>query len=244
MIATNRRNIINFAILAAIAPAAWPRAVLAQDAPRLIAPPATQLIFSRQIDRDLRGEATLSVKREYTIAFARFAGGFVVDGAQTGVEIVAPPKLEPFAQLERQRVDVGLFPLWLSPFGKILPEQPLSEGEEPMGEAVAEARRQIATQTMPEDERSELSELFATIDEAGLRMTARMPNDLFAPSASAQIDEHAVTLASGDQGKIITNFSGERDMASGLMRRAAREVVTEIGADRRRTLETWEMRAL
>ena len=53
--------------------------------------------------RELRGGDTIAVTRSFSVRFVPLpAGGHEVEGEQVGIEVAAPEKMAPFAELERK----------------------------------------------------------------------------------------------------------------------------------------------
>lgn len=242
MSARDRRNVLRLALAAAIAPALASRRALADPGSgRLIAPPTGEMRFRRVLSRDMARGYRMVVHREFAVAFRSFAGGFMVEGEQVLADVEAPPALSAFAELEAARHENGLFPLALDPFGHILSADHALPPAGEIGRALDEARRQIATQPIPESERAELQQFVRAMAEIGAGLTAHLPHDLFAPDEAPRREERSIALPTGDEGRVVTSFEGARDFGTGLMRVAEREVVTEVEGSRRRSLERWSL---
>jgi len=237
----DRRRILQFIGLATLAPAVFSRRAWASETGSLIAPPTSSMRFQRVVTRGAHDNMQISVTRQFEVRFSRFAEGFIVDGQQAMVEVVAPPGLAAFAQLERERVETELFPLALDPFGQIRTEDPIGDRAGQVERAFALATAHIEAQPLAGDERAELQQFVTALHRAGSILSSAMPADLFAPERAAWSEDRAIALPSGDIGRLVSRFDAERDHATGLMRRAMREVLTEIEGDQRRTVEHWEL---
>lgn len=240
---TNRRKMLEMLAAVAVAPTLWPRSAGARAVGALIAPPAGAMRFERAIIRQLAGGAVIAVTRRFEIGFRQFADGYMIEGTQTGVDVDAPANLAAFADLERARVETGLFPITLDPFGQILSEDPSPGRAGEVERAFAEALQQISSQSIAVGERSELQQFVSALHQAGNMLMADLPLDLFAPAESEREENRTVPLPTGDVGRVISRFDAERDAQTGLMRRASREVLTEIEGDRRHTIERWNLGA-
>ena len=238
---TERRKVLQMLAAAAVIPAFASRRVAAAESMSLIAPPAGMMQFQRSVVRGLAGGENISVTRGFAIQFVRVADGFIVDGQQISVDVSAPISLSAFAELERARVETGMFPITLDPFGQIVSDEvPASRGSEILT-AFDEALQRIASQPLPPGEHVELRQFIAALHQAGAMLTVTMPFDLFAPAESERTENRTVSLPTGDIGVVTSRFGSERDAQTGLMRHALREVMTEVEGDRRETTEQWQL---
>lgn len=240
---TDRRGAIRLALAAAIAPSlAW-RQANAQDVQGgLIAPPTHPMTYRRTVSRDLVDGNSFTVIRNFAVEFRRFSGGYMVHGQQGDVSVDAPQQLAQFADIEAARDESDMFPLALDSFGLILSrERQLTECPS-VEEAVARALAALRDQSLPQEERASFETFVAAMHVASQQITAHLPIDLFVPGRLRR-DERNIALPDGTQGRVLTSFGGERDSATGLMRAASREVVTEVDDSRRITRESWILAA-
>ena len=238
---TDRRKVLQMLAAAAVVPALSSREVAAAESLSLISPPPGMMQFQRSVVRELTGGANISVTRGFAIEFVRVADGFIVDGQQMSVEVSTPPSLSAFADLERARVETGVFPITLDPFGQIIGGHPASAQGDEIETAFAEALQQIASQPLAPGEHADLRQFITALHQAGAMLTVAMPIDLFAPANNERSENRTVSLPSGDIGIVTSRFGSERDTLTGLMRRASREVMTEVEGDRRQTTEHWRL---
>jgi len=206
-------------------------------------PPAAPMLYARRLERGLPDGAMLVVDRRFTIRFMPQAEGFRVDGEQVAVEVDAPGALAEFARIERERREAGLFPLVLDPSGAI---RGVAPGFDTRGldEAAREAVARIDSGSHPQAERERLRAFVDAVHRSANAILTELPRDLFAPVDCPRSERRAVALPGGDRGEVRLSFDAVRDPASGLMRSARREVVTEIAGDLRRTLESWTLTPL
>jgi len=237
----DRRNILKMLTAAAVVPAFAPPVAAASGSISLISPPPGAMRFQRSVIRGLVGGAQIAVTREFSISFLRFADGFIVDGRQVSVDVSAPENLSAFAALERARVETAMFPITLDPFGQIISEEPVAERAGEVQAAFDEALQQIRRQPLTFGEHAELQQFIGALHQAGASLTVAMPTDLFAPADGERSENRTVTLPTGDVGLVTSRFGSERDPHSGLLRRALREVSTEVDGDRRETVERWQL---
>ena len=241
---TDRRRALQLAIAATIAPAILSRrAMAAALAPpgRLIAPSDLPMRYTRAIARQLVDGAMLTVTREFDVRFARFAGGFMLQGQQVDARVQAPEKLAGFAALEEARDESGMFPIALDPFGQILSAQIALPPEGKLSQAVDEALARLATQPIGSDEREHLSQFLSALEQAGQQVTAYLPTDLFAPSTHSRHEAFDVALPDGSHGRVETTFESDWHAGTGLMQAARRDVTTTVADSRRGTFESWSL---
>ncbi|MCB2066138.1 MAG: hypothetical protein KDE15_05800 [Erythrobacter sp.] len=241
----NRRSALRaglqLGMAAALAPALASRSAAAQAMDRLIAPPPGEMRYTRRVTRSLGTDAHITVSRSFAVEFRQFIGGYMMHGRQLSAEVDAPAVLARFAELERARDESAMFPMALDPFGRILePDVSAPVGNE-VRQAVEIALHELAQQPIDDHERSELARFVSALQQAGQRVTALMPADLFAPTNTPRREEQRIALPDGGTGLVTTMFTGERDLATGLMRAAERDVTTEVSDSRRSTREHWSL---
>lgn len=240
---TNRRSALQLAMAAAIVPALGPVRALAAEPGQLIAPPDEPMRYSRTVARELVDGALFTVSREFTVEFRRFAGGFMLHGEQATVRVEGPDALSAFADIERSRDESGLFPLALDPFGQILSSRVALPASDQVRAAVEEALALLAEQRISNDERERASRFVAALQQAGQRVIAVLPSDLFAPTTRSRRDGRDIALPGGGHGRVETVFECERDSRTGLMRSATRNVMTSVADSTRETFERWSLTA-
>ena len=243
MTGASRRDALRLALCAAVAPMVASRAMARQQdiAGGLIAPPVTPMRYTRVVERDMVDGQVFRVTRDFEVEFRRFDAGFMLHGAQTGVATQCPDALQRFADLEAARDESALFPIALDPLGTILSAGPDPLSGEHVGDAIEEALAVLAAQPIPAVQRDMLRDFVAALHIVGQRITAHMPADLFAPAEPSRTDEQIISLPGGGEGLIRTEFTGETDTATGLLRRASRSIVTQAGDSRRTTGERWSL---
>lgn len=244
MAGMDRRQALQLAMAAAIAPGLYGGPAFAGVPSRLIDPPQVPMRYSRRVTRNLIDGTPLSVARDFEVSFQRVDGGFMLHGAQASVQVDAPKSLEQFAHIERGRDESDLFPLALDPFGQILSNHVAQPASDELREAVTLAHAALAAQPLSQDERAQLSHFVSALQEAGQRVTAHLPRDLFAPADLSRRDEQGISLPSGLRGTVETVFQCQRDMGTGLMRAASRDVITRVAQSKRRTSESWSLTAI
>ncbi|WP_271079044.1 hypothetical protein [Aurantiacibacter sp. MUD61] len=210
----------------------------------MIAPPRGRMLYRRSVERDLVDGRVIHVSRAFTVEFRENGEGFLVHGLQQSVSVEAPETLSRFVELEQSRDESGLFPLELTASGRIAnPDNTLPRQAE-VQSAVDHALEVMGQHNPPQSEREQVEQFIGAIHAAGQGITATMPEDLFAPSDEPRRTSEIVILPDGTEGSVQTLFEAEMDRATGLMRSAARDIVTAIGSSRRTTRERWTLTAL
>lgn len=231
-----RRALLRLAGLSAVLLPVLPAAALTAR----FAPPAGPMRYTRRLERGLAGGASLVVSRSFAVRFVPEADGFRVDGEQVAVAVDAPEPLAALAQLERERVESGLFPLELDAAGAIRGlVQPAPSAQ--LDAAVREASAEIDRWQQTPAEREQLRAFVEAVHRSAGQLVTELPRDLFAPVDSPREETRAIALPGGDTGQVRMTFAATRDPATGLMREARREVVTDVAGDVRRTIESWTL---
>ncbi len=207
-----------------------------------ITPPPRPMVYTRRLERTLVGDARIIVERRFAIRFTRAQAGYIVEGEQTAVSVETPEQLAALAQMERERVEIGIFPLELDQRGWI--RSGVTADEEPEIEAAMRyVALAVATLERGEDQLRSMRDFVAAVHQAGSNIVSSLPTDLFAPAQDTRTDQRAFDLPVGGQGVVRTHFTASRDPATGLMASARREVITTIAQDERRTTEIFTLAA-
>ncbi|APE27484.1 hypothetical protein BMF35_a0655 [Aurantiacibacter gangjinensis] len=240
----DRRRMLALAA-AAIAAPAW-TAALARPVStgRIISPPSGMMRYTRTAIRQLGQHETLQVTRSFDVDFRSFEHGFMLHGQQVAARVEAPEALRSFGRLEEARDESALFPIALNAYGQILSSDLAPLENDGVAAAIAEAVEILRQQQLPQDERAQLASSIAAMQRAAQRVIAHLPTDIFAPSAGPRVVEQALALPGGMAGRLETRFAGESDFATGLMRSATREIVTEVEGSTRRAHERWSLTAI
>ena len=237
--AHDRRRLLFTAATALLLPTlgAWPRTARAHG--KTFTPPHGPMLYTRRLERSLPGDAHFKVSRSFMIRFQEAAGGYRVDGEQVAVEVDAPDSLAPFAEIERQRRELALFPLLLDLHGLIAPS---TEAADPprLDQAVQEVLSRIARLPVPGADKEELTRFVRAVHANAADLLTELPRDLFAPDGQHGSQTRTLPLPGGE-GLVTVTYTAETEPATGLLRSARREVVTEFGGSLRRTLESWTL---
>ena len=242
LIRAGRRALLGLAATAATLPLLRFGPAIAQPAGRF-APPAAPMLYARRLERSLADGAWLVVDRGFAVRFVREGDGFRVDGEQVSVEVEAPPGLDALARLERERVESGLFPLQLDAAGAIRGLSHVAASAQ-LDQAVREVAARIERWDHAPVEREELRAFVEAVHRSAGDLVTELPRDLFAPAEPRREETRAIALPGGGAGRVTVTFTAARDPLTGLMVEARREVVTEVSADLRRTIESWRLSPL
>jgi hypothetical protein len=241
MSAVDRRTLLRLVAVAVVLPAMSTAARAAAGGSRF-APPAGPMLYTRRLERGLADGASLVVSRSFSVRFRPQGAGFVVEGEQVAVEVEAPDKLAEFARIERERREQGLFPIVLEGDGRIAGT--LAPMTAQLDEAVREAVAKLDSRPREPGARAELVHFVNAIQQSAGKLVTELPRDLFAPGSAPHTEVREIALPGGGAGEVTVTFSAAADPATGLMKRAVREVVTALDGDRRRTVESWELKPL
>lgn len=237
---TDRRNVMRFALGAALLPVLASRAEAVVPMAGYFAPPTGEMLYHRGIKRILLGGASIEVTRSYTVQFEPVRSGFRVEGHQVSVDIQAPANLREYFQLEEERVESGVFPLMLDWAGQII------DGESSLlspqvEQALAAMNRQLQSSTHAPRGADELTLMIDSLHQAGTALTSQLPRDLFAPVEAFRQQAREIALPWGEAGAVSTAFRAKSDPETGLMREAQRDVVTRLSGQERRMQEFWHL---
>lgn len=230
-----RRDALRLGLGAALLPLLGTRQAFASEVPaKHIAPPTSEMIYRRVLERELPGGAVLRVARDFAVRFESVGRGFQLSGRQILAQVDAPANLAQLAALEEQRVELGIFPLLLDSSGRIVDGSDDLPNEQ-IFNALAEVRRRLGSTG------EEAGTLVEALHAAGPQLTSELPLDLFSPAEGAREEHQQITLPWGDSGEVATRFEAVCDPQTMLMRSAQREVITRLGSDERRSGERWEL---
>ncbi|MXO60462.1 hypothetical protein GRI89_13030 [Altererythrobacter salegens] len=236
----DRRSLLRLAGVAALGSCVSASFGVRAASPGGFRPPVTPLRYTRRIVRELAGGYSFAATRSFAVTFASRGSGFVLDGSQIAVDVSAPERIAALAEIERQRIETGLFPIVLDAGGMIAggPEQRLSAE---LDRAVAEARRLLADKERDEGEQAAAEQFVQMVHRVGIGLGAQLPRDLFAPAEGERVDRQAIALPNDESGEVTVTFSAESDPFTRLMRRAQRDIVTTVEGDSRTTREDWTL---
>jgi hypothetical protein len=237
MSVADRRQVLRLAAATALLPVLAGAPLRALAAARF-APPAVPMRYTRALRREMADGNAFVVTRSFAVRFLGDARGFRVDGEQVDVTVDAPARLAQFAELERRRSEVGLFPLTLDAHGQIYGARVGIDTDE-LDAAVREALATLDGRAFSPGERDEIARFVSALHQGAAKIVTELPKDLFAPADPERTTTRDVALPGGQEGEVTVRFTARTDPGTGLMEEARREVVTDLAGDRRRTSENW-----
>jgi hypothetical protein len=199
------------------------------------------MLFRRILQRELAGGFAIVVEREFGIGFRPVVGGYQIGGRQMAVTVDAPPNLEAYARLEREREEDGMFPLVLDEHG-LIRFGPEGRPDTNIASALELAMAQLSGELAAQDEREQAQGFVLGLQRAAGTIASAMPVDLFVPPATLQQASRAMTLPDGTSGSLSTEYSGTISPETGLLAEARRAIITDTGGSRRETVETWTLK--
>lgn len=215
----------------------------AEGSPRRFEPPATPMLYTRRLERELGDGKLFTVTRSFAIRFEPADGGYRVTGEQVAVEVDAPPQLARFVQMERERVEHGLFPLDLTADGHIVGLKDVEQAAQ-LDNAVAQVLTTIAEVVKPAADAEQLARFARAIHENALLLLTTLPPDLFAPERAQHQESRTLVLPDGNEGVVTASYHMVRAPESGLLTEAQREIITDVAGHHKRTVESWSLQPL
>lgn len=242
------RSVITRTLLLAGAAALVPTALLTNpaaaapgDLQRRFAPPGEPQVLTRTLVRTLRDGKQIVVRRSYAVRFVARGDGYIVEGRQISATVDAPAKLASLADIERNQVDEGMFPMQLNAAGQIaaMPPPPAQPGPAHHA-AVAQSHRMIDQSSLPSQAKPEAHRQVNLIAANGANGN-EWPADLFSPAAHDRTDRQRFALPDGSEGDVEVAIRVETAGPGELPTRMERTVTTVIGTDSRVSQEIWTL---
>jgi len=207
-----------------------------------LSPPDAPMLFRRRLLREMSGGNAIVVERGFELRFLPLGHGYRVEGTQVSSAVETPPVLAQIAELERKRVDSGVFPVELDPDGLVLDgASPDARPTPGLDEAVDLALARLRERGVSGAQLADANAFFLWLQQAAGTIGAEMPRELFVPPAEPQQVTRVVALPGGGSGTIETRFWGSISPQTGLMQTAERDIVTRTEETSRRTVETWSL---
>ena len=234
------QNPVLMAMLAALAPLVGHSApaIAAPVTPSAFAIPDHAWILTREVRRPLPDGSEIVARRRFALTFAPNRdgkGGAVIEGRQIDCEVDAPAHLGALADLERRRVEAGLFPLHIDANGMIV------EARRTMPSPTAEPAIGVASQWLSVSSLEAGDKLQAQAFLASLKQrdgAGSVPRDLFRPVPGKRQETRNLALPGGADGS-VTVTSESRAQADGLLAWSERTVVTDFAGTREVSRESW-----
>lgn len=203
---------------------------LADQTARQFVPPAGEIVLARSLIRELSDGKQIVVSRKYRIHFVPIAGGYRVEGDFLGVTVDAPPILSSLADLERRRVDSGLFPMELGTDGLLRAQAPALADPALRSEAQSRADTLLGTRANDAGGRAETGRVIGKLAQGG--SASPWPADLFHANPGERRIERQVNLADGRIGAVEVVLRVDGLLPCGLPRRFERTVTTQLPGSR------------
>jgi hypothetical protein len=199
--------------------------------------PDRPMVLTRTLRRPLPDGKEIITLRSYLLHFRPTDDGIRIDGELLAVTVDAPPALQAIAELERRRPDRGMFPMRLGHDGLLLAGNPAPAGAA-RSAAVDAVLSHIDTLDLAAPDMAD-AQAFASQFRGGGGGTP-WPRDLFRPAPGQRQDHRAVPLPDGEQGsvRIVTDTAVT---PTGLLATYTRRITTEMGRDRRLSVEEWSL---
>ena len=215
--------------------------IAAAQAPQLqFSPPSSPMVLSRTVIRELSGGLQVLVQRRFRVQFVADGSGFILTGAPLDVSVEVPPMLARLGELERQRSDLGPFPIMVDGAGLIRPlPAPVDASLRARKDSQQAARGLIETTAMPELRKREGEQL---LDQLALDpRTSPWPTDLFVASNGERRQHRSVVLPGGDQGEIEVLLKVDKLLPSGMPASFERVITTRLAGTQRVSRELWSL---
>lgn len=205
--------------------------------------PQGRMLFSRRLERSMRGGAQLVIARSWEVDFSHSGNGIAIHGLQVSAEVEAPAALSDLAQIEENRSTNDMWPILCSQSGRILATGRGVEDED-VTAAVEEAARIISERPIPADERRSQMQYIAQMQASVASLLEQLPNDLFFPSFGPTRTVREIALPTGDTGQFEVSYEARPSSQGAWLESAERNVITRIADSERRAREIWSMRPI
>lgn len=202
-------------------------------------PPSGPIVLTRTVWRELHDGQAIRVSRSYAVTIRPDGAGYVVDGALIDSAVEAPAAVAALAELERKRVETGVFPIRLDRSGRILARSVPPSSAPGHAETRATGETLLAA-ALPPQVRQQASGVLGQVIGAARPGTA-WPTDLFNPAAAEHQQIREVRLPGGARGQVAVATSVERRQPGQVPHSFERTVTTSLGGTDSITLEQWTM---
>lgn len=220
--------------------ASFPVAPAAATTSRLFEPPSGPMVLTRTLRRPFPDGTEVLTRRSYEIRFIPESGGYRIDGRLIGVEVDAPPGLQPLALLERRRPDAEMFPMRLDAYG-ILQSTGAQTHTEEVRQAGLHVSRDVQSLALVPFDQIQAKKFAKSFEKRSVRTA--WPVDLFHPVRGAREETRTIPLPNGARGTVRVSIDADTHIGSGLLSSFVRRVTTDLAGDRRITEETWTLAA-
>lgn len=206
-------------------------------------PPDGPVMISRTVVRSLIDGKEVRATRRYLVWFRREDDGWRIEGELREVAIDVPPLLEQFAEIERNRVEPGFFPILLDSAGKARTRLGPPIGDASRARVLALGEMMIAGALVSTNARNQATTMLTQVVIAGNGGTT-WPVDLFNPEHPDSVETRDISLPDGSRGSINIAMRSEGALPGGLPERVERSIVTDLSGTKRSSRETWTFEQL
>lgn len=218
----------------------WAFEAMAQAPHLRFSPPSVPMVLSRTVVRELSGGQQVLVKRRFRVQFLPDGDGFVLTGAPIDVSVEVPPVLARLGELERQRSDLGPFPLLLDGQGLIHPAAARKDANLLIRQDGQQAAQWlIHAAAMPAVRKREGEQLLGQL--AIDPRTSPWPTDLFVASNGERRQHRTVALPDGSQGEVDVLLKVGKLLPGGMPTSFERVITTQLAGTRRISRELWNL---
>lgn len=201
-------------------------------------PPEGPVMISRTVVRSLIDGKEVRATRRYLVWFRREDDGWRIDGELRDVTIDVPPLLDQFAEIERNRVEPGFFPILLDASGQTRTRLGPPIGDASRARAVALSEMMIAGALVSPNARNQATIMLTQVVMAGNGGTA-WPTDIFNPVRPDTVETRDIALPDGSRGSINIAMRSEGAVRGGLPAKVERTVITDLSGTKRTSREIW-----
>ena len=203
-------------------------------------PPSSPMVLSRTVFRELSGGQQVVVQRRFRVQFVPGGDGFILNGVPLDVSVEVPPSLARLGELERQRSDLGPFPIMVDGQG-LIRSGPVNEDTNLLARKDSQqaAHGLIETAAMPAVRKREGEQLLSQL--AIDPRTSPWPIDLFVASNGERRQHRSVALPGGDQGDIEVLLKVDKLLPCGMPASFERVITTQLAGTKRVSRELWKL---
>ncbi len=201
----------------------------APEAERFVAPTGPTTL-TRSVRRVLADGKEVVSSRTYALRFVREGEGYRVEGSQVDCTVDAPAALAALAEVERKRVDAGLFPLRLDAFGRIVDSSAKGDAAS-RREAAAKVSGRVSASALGAGDKVEAQGFVAGLVERG-GAQAVWPADLFVAARGERNETRRLALPGGGEGTVTVATRAAGDTGVAAAATFERIVTTELGISR------------
>lgn len=203
-------------------------------------PPAGPMVLTRTVWRELGDGAAIKVARTYRITITSDGDGYLVDGQPIATTVDAPKQVAALAEIERQRVETGLFPFRLDRNGQILAASRSKQPRPDHSDLARSGAQLVSRSSLPGAVQVQARTMLDQVIGAA-RGGVAWPADLFNPAGGDRQQRQTVPLPDGGNGEVEISIAVDRAAPGQLPRAVERTVTTLLEGTQSVTREQWTM---